>query len=80
LSEAQALGLLALPGQIYIPDTVKDELAYHVPSWQKPNWLTVGPLAEPHSGEALAWHQAGLYISEKRRLSRWRANFALIGC
>jgi predicted nucleic acid-binding protein len=60
LSEAQALGLLALPGQIYIPDTVKDELAYHVPNWQKPNWLTVGPLAEPHSGEALAWHQAGL--------------------
>ena len=60
LAEAGALRLLELTGDVLIPRQVAAEIAYLVPDWRTPAWITLGPLLEPHSSEAIAWQHAGL--------------------
>lgn len=60
LSEAQALELLALTGEVHVPKAVHTEIAYHRRDWQTPDWMTVDTLAPPYADEAIEWHQAGL--------------------
>lgn len=58
LWEANALELLHLSGDIYVPQRVRVEIASY-PAWRDPVWLQVGNLVEPHTTEAKAWQQAG---------------------
>ena len=60
LAEAQALQLLELTGEVHIPRQVAMDMAYLVSDWRTPAWITVEPLREPHSSEAVAWQHAGL--------------------
>src|SRR5205823_2995319 len=62
LTEARALHLLALTGDVQIPGAVDDEMAEGDPSWraQRPGWISVELLAAPHDAIAAAWHLAGL--------------------
>lgn len=59
LWEANALDLLRLLGDIYVPQRVRMELASY-PTWHNPTWLFVGNLLEPHASEAKASQQAGI--------------------
>ncbi|MBX3001939.1 MAG: DUF3368 domain-containing protein [Caldilineaceae bacterium] len=60
LLEAQAVELLQLAGNIYIPKAVTDELAYLMPKWQLPSWIRVETLTQPFAKQATVWYQAGL--------------------
>ena len=60
LTEARALQLLELTGEVHIPRQVAVEMAYLVSDWRTPAWITVELLREPHSSEAVAWQHAGL--------------------
>jgi len=62
LSEAGALDLLKLAGEVYIPESVKEEFGYHSNnlSLQRPDWLKITPLSPMHKEQALLWQQAGL--------------------
>lgn len=62
LSEAQALDLLALIGEIHIPKAVDVEMARYDASWQmqRPIWINVDVLVAPYGEDATAWRQAGL--------------------
>ncbi len=62
LSEAQALDLLKLMGEIYIPKAVDLEMAQHNAAWRirRPTWVVIGTLVAPYNAEAAAWQQAGL--------------------
>lgn len=59
LSEAQALELLELTGEVHIPEGVDHEARRRVPAWSKPAWLAIDKLNEPHITEAVDWQQAG---------------------
>jgi predicted nucleic acid-binding protein len=60
LTEARALQLMELIGDVRIPPRVAGEMAYLLVDWRPPAWITVEPLLEPYLSEALAWQQAGL--------------------
>jgi predicted nucleic acid-binding protein len=62
LEEASLLDLLRLVAETRIPNAVDAELCASLPSWatQRPPWITLQSLAEPHVADALAWQQAGL--------------------
>ena len=51
---------MELIGDVHIPRQVAGEMAYLVADWHTPGWITVEPLLEPYSSEALAWEHAGL--------------------
>ena len=60
LSEAQALDLLNLAGEVHVPRGVADEIARLLPRSRVPDWLTVEPLTAKHAEAATRWQQAGL--------------------
>lgn len=62
LTEARALELLALAGEVYVPEAVDAEMSHHDATWaaQKPTWMRVVSLAPPYDAEAEAWLKAGL--------------------
>jgi predicted nucleic acid-binding protein len=61
LYEAAVLGLLALMGEVHIPQEVETELERLVGAeWQKPSWLLVTRVDETFQAEAGQWQQAGL--------------------
>jgi predicted nucleic acid-binding protein len=61
LSEAQALDLLALTGEVHIPKAVDLEVKQQLNqrNW-RPKWVHVDLLTHPYNTEATAWQQAGL--------------------
>jgi hypothetical protein len=63
LTEARALELLHLAGDVHIPPPVKEELAYYLPGRALPPWITVDVLTASSAAEATAWQQAGLLHS-----------------
>ena len=60
LSEAQALDLLGLTGEVHIPRGVEVEVAHHLPSAHNLAWIAVDTLIEPYVTEAINWQRAGL--------------------
>jgi predicted nucleic acid-binding protein len=60
LSEADALRLLRLTGEISIPPQVASETAYYFPRGRAPEWISVASLDEFHAAESSAWQQANL--------------------
>ena len=60
LSEARALDLLNLAGEVHIPASVEAEVSYHISAWRTPDWMIVDTLTESHAEDAIAWQQAGL--------------------
>ena len=60
LTEAEALHLLRLVGDLHVPPTVMAEIAYHVAGWPMPEWITLDALAPAHAADAATWQQAGL--------------------
>jgi len=62
LHEAEALQLLALVGEVFIPEAVQAELNSLLPGWEhiKPDWLKVHPLSSPLREEAMNWVSAQL--------------------
>jgi predicted nucleic acid-binding protein len=62
LSEAQALDLLRLTGEVHIPPAVDTEILQHQADWQsqRPDWIIVDVLVAPRREEATAWQQADL--------------------
>ncbi len=61
LQEAGVLDLMSLTGEVHLPPSVAQEIAYLLPSWRSPSWLqVVDALAVPYAEEALTWQQAGL--------------------
>jgi hypothetical protein len=62
LSQANALDLMQLLGDIHIPPAVAAEAKRHVPSWASamPAWIHLAPLPPTHAAQALAWEKAGL--------------------
>lgn len=62
LSQAQALDLMALLGEIHIPPAVVAEAARHISTWTiaPPNWISVTSLEPTHARQAQAWRRAGL--------------------
>ena len=65
LSEARALQVLELTGDVYVPRQVVGEVACLVADWRTPTWMSVEPLLEPYVSEAVAWQQAGLLHAGK---------------
>jgi predicted nucleic acid-binding protein len=65
LHEAQALGLIALAGEVHIPIGVDQEISHHEASWpnNKPSWISVDSLIAPYDAEADTWRQARLLDS-----------------
>lgn len=60
LSEAGALDLLRLAGDVYIPGVVEAELAHYSAIWHKPGWVNVAPLTSKHASDANNWLLSGL--------------------
>jgi predicted nucleic acid-binding protein len=60
LTEAEAMHLLQWVGDLHAPPQVVAEMAYHLPAWRVPEWMTIGALVAPHAAEAAAWQQTGL--------------------
>jgi predicted nucleic acid-binding protein len=60
LSEAGALYLLSLVGEVHIPKMVEVELASYSTVWQKPAWLWVDSLVGTYVEEARNWQLSGL--------------------
>lgn len=62
LSEAGALDLLKLAGDVYVSESVKQEFRYHSKdhSPERPDWLKITLLSPMHKEQALLWQQAGL--------------------
>ena len=60
LSEADALSLARLVGDLHVPPQVNAELAYLLSGWEAPTWLTIDTLAALPAAEAVAWQQSGL--------------------
>lgn len=60
LTEAQALHLLELAGEVHIPRQVAAEIAYLAADWGTPVWISIDLLLESFASEALAWQHAGL--------------------
>lgn len=60
LTEAAALDLLRLVGDLHAPPQVMAEMAYHRADWSLPEWITLDALAPVYAAEAAAWQQAGL--------------------
>ena len=60
LTEADALALARLAGDLHIPPQVNAELAYLLSDWESPAWLKIDALAALHAAEAAAWQQSGL--------------------
>ena len=58
LQEADALGLLRLMGEIFIPQQVEREVANYLPSEHTPDWIVVVTLDEARAAESLAWQRA----------------------
>lgn len=65
LSEAGALDLLKLAGEVYIPETVEAEFRYHSSnlSLKRPNWLKIIQLSPMHKEQSMLWQKAGLIHS-----------------
>lgn len=59
LSEARALNLLQLAGELHIPQIVEVEIKNRFPTWQTPEWMIVDLLTEVHAVQAATWQQAG---------------------
>ena len=59
LSEAKALDLLSLSGEVHIPKSVGVEIGKNDPVWTTPIWIHVTPLITSRASEATAWKQAG---------------------
>lgn len=60
LTEAAALELLRLVGDLHVPPEVMAEMAYHRMNWSLPDWITLDILAPAFAADAEAWQQAGL--------------------
>jgi len=62
LSEVGQIELLSLTGTVAVPETVVEELDFHLPGWglDKPEWLRLDPLDPPSADQALAWQASGL--------------------
>jgi hypothetical protein len=60
LTEAAALELLRLVGDLHVPPQVMAEMAYHRMDWLLPEWITLDILAPAFAADAEAWQQAGL--------------------
>jgi predicted nucleic acid-binding protein len=62
LSQAQALDLIAMLGEIHIPPAVATEAARHISTWAPapPAWINITPLQPAHASQARAWEKAGL--------------------
>jgi len=60
LTEADALALTRLVGDLHIPPQVNAELAYLLSDWESPAWLKIDALAALHAAEAATWQQSGL--------------------
>jgi predicted nucleic acid-binding protein len=62
LSEAAALPLLGLAGDVHIPPAVEAELRQLIATWQRerPAWIRLGDLPPAREAQAAAWRQAGL--------------------
>ncbi|NUQ36461.1 MAG: hypothetical protein HUU23_01430 [Caldilineales bacterium] len=60
LTEAAALELLRLVGDLHVPPEVMAEMAYHRMDWSLPDWITLDILAPAFAADAEAWQQAGL--------------------
>jgi predicted nucleic acid-binding protein len=62
LHEAEALQLLALVGELFVPEAVQAELNSLLPGWGhiKPDWIKVHPLSSPFREEAMNWVLAQL--------------------
>jgi predicted nucleic acid-binding protein len=62
LHEAEALQLLALVGELFVPEAVQAELNSFLPGWVhiKPDWIKVHPLSSPFREEAMNWVLAQL--------------------
>jgi predicted nucleic acid-binding protein len=62
LHEAEALQLLALVGELFVPEAVQAELNSLLPGWVhiKPDWIKVHPLSSPFREEAMNWVLAQL--------------------
>lgn len=60
LQEASVLELLALAGEVHIPQSVMREASYLLPRQHIPPWVQVDTLSASYAEEALAWQQAGL--------------------
>jgi len=72
LHEAEALQLLALIGEVFIPESVQAELNSLLPRWEhiKPDWLKVHTLSSPFREEAMNWVSAQLLnIGEAEAIS-----------
>ncbi len=55
LTEAAALDLLRLVGDLHAPPQVMAEMAYHRTDWSLPEWITLDVLAPVYAAEAAAW-------------------------
>ena len=63
LSEADALSLARLVGDLHVPSQVNAELAYLLSGWEAPTWLTIDMLAASSlwiSGRILAEAKSAL--------------------
>ena len=60
LTEADALDLLRLMGDLHVPPQVMAEMAYHLIDWSLPEWITLDILTPAFAADAEAWQQAGL--------------------
>lgn len=60
LTEAAALELLRLVGDLRVPPQVMAEMAYLWMDWSLPEWITLAILAPAFAADAEAWQQAGL--------------------
>jgi predicted nucleic acid-binding protein len=60
LTEADALSLMRLVGELHIPPQVNAELAYLLSDWESPTWLKIEALTALYAAEAATWQQSGL--------------------
>lgn len=60
MSEAGALDMIRLLGDVHITSAVERELTSLEKAWQRPYWLRVDTLLQPYADEAESWQQAGL--------------------
>jgi predicted nucleic acid-binding protein len=72
LTEAQALHMLGLAGEVHVPQAVEAELSRNLVDWpaRRPDWVRVDALVSPHIEDALAWQQASLlHIGEAEAIA-----------
>ena len=60
LTEAEALHLLRLVGDLHVPPQVIAEMAFQMTGWSLPEWITFDALTPDYATDAAAWQQAGL--------------------